>query len=315
MGLDVFLYCCDRLDEWEEVQREYEEKSEAIWEEVQAGREYKDLTDEEKRTITERCEKLALSMGLEECGAIADEYIIEEASEKYPEHMFKIGYFRSSYNSGGTNSVLERLGVPNLYDIFVQQTDDEYHRRIDWEDAKKTVKRAIAMLRKINDSPLGEYYVKPLETPSGDRIEEAMKKLKSKSMRRFETKWFEERIGKDFDLDRLPSSEREAMAHFVKQLQSHEEALKKAEEEGTNPGFVHYSNWLGEFNLKGMEVFGFINGVEEHILHGLRPCIYAVFKLEDGYNWYLQALEIIEETIDFVLAQDDPDIYYLHWSG
>jgi hypothetical protein len=44
-------------------------------------------------------------------------YEVEEPSAKYPEHYFKIGYFRSEYHENGINDVLDRLGLPNLIDV------------------------------------------------------------------------------------------------------------------------------------------------------------------------------------------------------
>lgn len=310
MGLDVFLYHCTELDKWIKIQREYEEKADAVWNEIRGGREWVYLTDLEKEEAREKSSKIAKSMGLDEGGGFP-EIRIEQDSEKYSEHMFKIGYFRSSYNSSGTNQVLKRIGVPNLYDIFVQQTDDEYHRLIDWEDAKDKVRRSIAMLRKINDSVLGEYYAHPIEFPNPDDLKDTMGKLekKSKAMKRVETAWFEEHIGKDFDYERHPINEREAMAHFVKIIDDHKEHIEKGN------GLTDFSSWLGEFHLKGVQIFGLIKGVENNILYGPRPCVYAIIKRDEKYDWYLQALEIVEETIDYALAQDNPDNYYLHWSG
>jgi hypothetical protein len=46
---------------------------------------------------------------------------------------------------------------------------------------------------------------------------------------------------------------------------------------------------------------------------GTRPCIYVV--TESDNTWYLQALEVVRETIEFVLSQEDKELYYLHWSG
>jgi Cu+-exporting ATPase len=34
-----------------------------------------------------------------------------------------------------------------------------------------------------------------------------------------------------------------------------------------------------------------------------------------GFGWYIQAMEIVVETIDYVLAQPDKEDYYFHWSS
>jgi hypothetical protein len=36
-------------------------------------------------------------------------------------------------------------------------------------------------------------------------------------------------------------------------------------------------------------------------------------KIED--DWYLQALEVLLESCDWILAKPDPQSYYVHWSG
>ncbi len=45
------------------------------------------------------------------------------------------------------------------------------------------------------------------------------------------------------------------------------------------------------------------------------PAPYLVFEAPDILAWYVEALEIVAETVDWVLAQPDPDCYYMHWSG
>ncbi len=44
---------------------------------------------------------------------------------------------------------------------------------------------------------------------------------------------------------------------------------------------------------------------------------YLVFayRQREATDWYLQALEIVKETIEYVLAQPDRDRFYLRWSG
>ena len=37
--------------------------------------------------------------------------------------------------------------------------------------------------------------------------------------------------------------------------------------------------------------------------------------VEGDNDWYINALEIVKETIEYVLGKDNIDQYYLHWSG
>jgi hypothetical protein len=77
-----------------------------------------------------------------------------------------------------------------------------------------------------------------------------------------------------------------------------------------------YSSSRGEFYFgKPLEIVGVISGVkkrffvEEHL-----PCQYLIYK-DDSLDWYLQAVEIMIATVEYVLAQADSEKYYLHWSG
>jgi hypothetical protein len=36
---------------------------------------------------------------------------------------------------------------------------------------------------------------------------------------------------------------------------------------------------------------------------------------DDNTQWYEQALEIVIETCEYVLAQPHPETYVTHWSG
>jgi hypothetical protein len=60
-----------------------------------------------------------------------------------------------------------------------------------------------------------------------------------------------------------------------------------------------------------LKVLAMIPGIQTVL--GTRPCIYVV--TESDNTWYLQALEVVRETIEFVLSQEDKELYYLHWSG
>jgi len=43
---------------------------------------------------------------------------------------------------------------------------------------------------------------------------------------------------------------------------------------------------------------------------------YLIYEVEKGtYEWYLQALEIVRETIEFVLNNPKEGTYVLHWSS
>lgn len=50
----------------------------------------------------------------------------------------------------------------------------------------------------------------------------------------------------------------------------------------------------------------------EQTKDGTQPVAYLICELD--FSWYFDALDIIEETCDFVLSQPDPQNYYLWWT-
>jgi hypothetical protein len=44
------------------------------------------------------------------------------------------------------------------------------------------------------------------------------------------------------------------------------------------------------------------------------PAAYLVYE-SDGLEWYAQALDIVVETCEWVIAQPDREALYLHWSS
>ncbi len=94
-------------------------------------------------------------------------------------------------------------------------------------------------------------------------------------------------------------------------VNSSEEALKvfraqlDQQQKYPDAGFESYSNSAGEFMLKGFEIKAVING---------KDGVYLIFQ-DKEMSWYLEALEIILETIEHVLNQRDPEKYVLHWSS
>jgi len=130
-------------------------------------------------------------------------------------------------------------------------------------------------------------------------------------------------IGNTFMPSEMPGSEAEAMKIVAREVAN------------TSPfGDEGYSNRAGHFFLKeGIEAVAFIPGIQR--IFREQPCMYVVTrkkkehvvgnrkitevvdKLDRGVDrdWYLKALEIVQETIEYVLKQPDPQNYYLHWSS
>lgn len=146
MGLDVYLKKYENFEDTVARESEFEEKSESFYSEVG---EYKDLTKEQKDEIRKKCQELAQSLRLTEWG-VDEENVssIEKDHPEYPKHMFKIGYFRSSYNDSGIERILRNHELPTLSVIF--NAKDEYKFRPDWEMCLIRCENTIKMFEEKN---------------------------------------------------------------------------------------------------------------------------------------------------------------------
>lgn len=273
MGLDVYLYYYTDFEKSQQLEADYEERSNAIYAEY--GK-YDDLPEAQKKEARDRCDQLGKELGLDSWGT--DETYkqkIELESERHPSaELFKVGYFRSSYNSGGIDRILHtNCGGKTLSWIF--NVGDDYHVRPDWRASRR-------------------------------RAEEALEDLQNHAARYGGLKI--ERVD-FFGLSKteVPSDEEEAMALVKKHIETFGEKGKKS--------FGSYSSREGWFFLdEPRSVVALIPGTQS-FLNQTQPCVYAAFKSEDAFSFYCTALEIVIETIDYVLAQPDPESYILHWSG
>jgi len=268
MGLDVYLYKFDDYATTTKLEKEYEQASDANWKQLTDGRKYDDLSDAEKEQARSANLAVAERLGLGQWGE--DEtrkHKIELDSAKHPEHMFKVGYFRSSYNEGGINYVLRaHLGL-DLADIMGNE-DDQYEFQPDWFASRARAVEALDGLKRRRTE-------RPYRATS-------------------------------FDADRLFTGVNRTIDSEQAALDAWMEELKR------NSGFESYSSSLGHFfRNEPMRVRAAIPGV-----HFGRPCVWAVYEDSDeNMRWYEQALEIVIETCDYVLAQGDAQKFWLHWSG
>lgn len=264
MGLDVYLYHCPDRKSAAEIERQYSTRSDVIWEKHSKGREFNKIPESDREAARVECLALSKELGVEDDGTHPSAKSVRNDSSKYPEHLFKVGYFRSSYNSGGINSYLSRLGLPDLGWIF--DVKDEYEIVPDWEQAKRRAAEVLAKLNSVDTSfDVFELHPNPFVDPAT-----------------------------------FPSSAEAARAAYLKECAGEH-------------SFPAYENTVGYFNREGMKVLGLINGTRDFLGRTI-PCVFVVHeKVKDPY--YTEALEIVIETCDFVLAQPDPQDYYLHWSG
>lgn len=261
MGLDVYLEKCADRAEADRLEAEYERRSAEVWD---SYGEYNRITEEQKDEARAKTDAIKEELGLVDWGTYADRERIKQDSASHPNHYFKVGYFRSSYNGSGFNNVMREYDLPDLYDIFTP--NNEYHFAPDWQAALNRTKAALVKMRDVAASDRGKYGVMDVSACSFDSV----------------------------------TSDNEALSVFFE------------EAERDHPSdFRAYSNRAGTFYLNGITVHGFIPGTS---IIG-QPCVYVVFSAPDRLDWYIQALEIVQETIEHVLAQDDIDQYYLVWSS
>jgi hypothetical protein len=272
MGLDVYLYRYERAaEEIEAEEAAYEAESERVWAEVGGTRKYDEMSEAERDAASTRTKAYALAHGLDERGSAQGRVKIEEPSAKYPDHYFKIGYFRSSYNSGGIDRILsDRIGL-TLSDLF--NADKRYSFAPNWETSLARTRQAITDFRAYLDR-FGSYRVIEVSAGFGGGV----------------------------------ASEADALAVFHEQRHQW-----LARPEGERKEMCAYSNNSGAFyfgDASAKMVALFVNPKSF-----LGPSAYAVVEANGSDEWYVHALEIVVETIEWVMAQPDRERYRLHWSS
>ncbi len=126
MGLDIELYQCDNLQDTLQREDEYLKQFDLVWS-AYKGVDYDLIPEEFKKECRIKTIRIAESLRLDEFGSCLDKHKVELPSLHYPDHGFKIGYFRSSYNSNGLDAVLKELGLSTLDWIFDYKKDVYYH--------------------------------------------------------------------------------------------------------------------------------------------------------------------------------------------
>jgi hypothetical protein len=309
MGLDVFLRKFVDCDAHVAYEKRQEEQHGKHWGESFAatGKKYEELTKDEEDAAYELYK--SMNETWDRANPPTEREVepesIEINSKVYPDHMFKIGYLRSSYNDGGINHVLSNTIGKDLYYVFFggrEEEPREYHTKPDWP-------ACLVRAREVRDD-----FARDCAKGGGY----AVMRVRYNGLRGF---------------DDLVKDEKSALEMFRVELDKHRERLAKLEAEGKKPDSTwdsgHYSNIHGHFMLsKPMRVAGIILGTEENIIAVVRgerntiaPATYVVYETDDAANgkrphdWYQCALEIVVEMLEWVLAQPDIDRYRLSWSS
>lgn len=154
MGLDVHMrrYTVP-MEEFERREAEAEAISTAVWDRHNKRVDSTQWTEADRKAWSDDCEASYTAAGFDKDGGSSACEDIEFPSAKYPNHYFKIGYLRSSYNSNGINSVFGRLGLADLNAIFDRTDDSEYRFRPDWAAVKSRTVDVLRQYRGIRAKP------------------------------------------------------------------------------------------------------------------------------------------------------------------
>lgn len=279
MGLDVYLHhWLIDYAEAKHVEAQGREREEEITQRfVKQHRKSsaRDLNELEWQALREQLTAAFDALGLDRYGEYSAAYErIELPSEKYPEHMFKLGYWRSSYNDGGINGVLRRTIGKSLYDLLPGNPDTGEDIFPDWNDMLALALALRAGFQTYQE--LGKYDVRTVEAHS-------------------------------ISQDASPVTPREALEIFFNERERHDRA------------FENYENMRGTFLFHSpMIVRGIIPGKQRNGPWQIDvPAVESVMYIihEQDHSWYAQALDIVVETIEYVLKQEDKERYGMYWSG
>lgn len=176
MGLDIYLYRYDKpLAVVEKGNEKWEAVTSGIWEEYEQEH---GKSDKWPEAINKKW-RADVKKAAKKEGRVGDWYnhpcevCIEEKSKKYPDHYFKVGYFRSSYNAGGINRILEDRIGQDLYSILGIKRD-EYHQQPDWKAVIKRVDSAIEQYEALlNENPYQVHKCSPNMFLEKSKVEDA----------------------------------------------------------------------------------------------------------------------------------------------
>lgn len=269
MGLDVYLKKCPDIAAADAAEAEFEKRTEGVW---------ADAVTKEDRDA--KLQAVANELGTDTWGTHASRESVEINSTIDPENMFKIGYFRSSYNEGGINSVLRNLGLPDLYAIMGADNDGNDFAP-DWEASLERVNDVIARYEQHLSGAMGKYSVRTV-----------------RPMWEFGVK-----------------DEAGALALFQEQLDNQAKFSSGMTHYSNRDGEF----MLTGMKVVGVVTKQFTPTGNSNPLDALlnSPSVFLIYEKEsDGKpDWYLTALKIVRETCEYVIAQPDRQNYYMVWSG
>jgi hypothetical protein len=254
------------IDEVEAHEQKYYKLSEEIW----GTKPYDELSKEEIADIKRRDEELAVSMEMDPYGMCALMEKIEQDSALHPKHLFKVGYFRSSYNDGGLDSVLQAAIGMSLDVIFdVDGASEDGFIQPDWrESLDRALYTKEKFQRYIQDTPYRSMFI----------------------------------AQNDCVANQVANTPEQAIGRAIQKLSEHRE------EPDTDMSW--FSTGIGHcFFGAPMELVVAVPAKQ----YG-QEGFFLVYR-DPELHWYLKAVEIVIETIEWVLDQPEPSRFAFSWSA
>lgn len=278
MGLDVYLYRVDDVARFHAVREQYNERSEELWEEYTTRKGAGETEEQLRAWIEPEESRLQEELGCDDSGYLRGGHeAVERDSAVHPGQLFKVGYFRSSYNGTGINRVLEDMGLPGLYQLFgVPERSPDYWVRPDWAAARERAAGLVDALRQ--------------------RVDKREHRLRA------------EFFGQNRFLGKPPKVDAQDA------LAAARAAIVKGDSGPFGGG--GWSSAEGSFFPKGLEVVAILPSEPRFHFEGPGAFVVYVTSEETARS-YLDSAEVILETIDYVLANPvpEPGAYLLAWSA
>lgn len=314
MGLDVYLYHYDgdtNIKNEHALLNEHVKHIDNLIKPIWQSDCDREVAIKKSKIVASRYfEKHNLPLKVNEFGPSIQETAINHDSSLYPNHIFKIGYFRSSYNSNGFNNYMLNTCDYDLGKIF---EPTEYLTLPNWKKAKIRASHAVKQIQfadgfdimSLSSSVLDILFNIQPDMSYYDQLKKYRSAKPSEDMILFEDPLVVYAVtnnciickkGNNYEVFDIPFS-------FI-EYEEKQKALKKFFNHQKRKKFDRYRDIDGHFFFDGLKVFAIIRN---------EPLFSFIIKTDKQF--YAQASEIILETINWVLDKNDPENYYFYWSG
>jgi hypothetical protein len=279
-NMKVSLYRYGDLKKSLELEEKYDRYHDRTYEEMALTR--GEMLEEDMAELRRKVSSFALSLGLSKLGEdYKNKEQIELDSVLWPDHPYKIGEFIDTVDDFGLSTVLGNLGLDTVHSIFSKQSN-------------------------YVDMGAGITYVQPDWADAFDRVCDVLKDLHYQV----------HECGRNTLVSTvcLPVDYHSNPKLMASQpVKGPRDAIKMYEDQQRYSSArnldKNYMNSFGWFYMrKALSIRAAIAGTKE--LDGrIIPCTYLIFHAD--MDWYRQALEIIRETIEYVLS--DPKRLNSYW--